>query len=211
MIARRSALLGLALLSAGCVTAPLDVDLREAHVVSHDSVGFFRQPDGSWLEFSPAGLARFRFTQEDEDNGAPIIYDISRNVRLRLDPAGHTITEATPQGWRPLYDMSDAVRGTAGRAHRRWGEPSYGVTRVWFSGGGAIVRTTDGWAELSKVDGFPMSADRWRERSRDADTIVLALGETQMRIELGQNSVFIDQGGVRSNEQHWHIRAVDHF
>ncbi|MES1157023.1 MAG: hypothetical protein ABUL73_04500 [Alphaproteobacteria bacterium] len=193
------------------MTSRHNTELREARVVSHDSIGFFRQPDGSWLEFSPAGLARFRFEQDGEDNGAPVIYDVSRNVGLRLDPVARTITEATPQGWRPLYDMSDAVRGPTPRAHRRWGEPSFGVTRVWFSGGGAIVHTLDGWAELSKVDGFPVSQDRWREQSRDADTILLAHGDTRMRIELEHRTVFLDEGDVRSTEPHWHIRAVDHF
>jgi hypothetical protein len=169
-----------------------------ARVIARDSTHFERQADGSWVEISHAGLARFRFTHERDEGDVAIVLDESRNVRLRIDPEARTITEDAQQGWRPLYEISEIVRGAVPPT------PRVNPLRVWFEGGGAFVRDGETWAQLSPIDGFP-PAERWREQSRDADTITLALEGRQVRIELGEGRVYgLDESAART------IRAVDY-
>ncbi|MEJ0060198.1 MAG: hypothetical protein WDM79_11740 [Terricaulis sp.] len=182
---------------AACASAPPIEPVREARVIARDSTHFARQADGSWVEISHAGLARFRFTHERDEGDVAIVFDESRNVRLRIDPAARTITEAGQQGWRPLYDISEVVRGAVAPA------PRTNPIRVWLDGGGAFVRDGASWAQLSPIDGFP-PAERWREQSHDADTITLALDTREVRIELGEGLVH----GL--NAATTRIRAVDY-
>jgi hypothetical protein len=188
------ALIGL----AACASAPPLEPVREARVVARDSTHFARQADGSWVEISHAGLARFRFTHERDEGDVAIVFDESRNVRLRIDPAARTITEAAPQGWRPLYDISEIVRGDIPST------PHTNPIRVWFDGGGAFVRDGETWAQISPIDGFP-PPERWRELSRDAGAITLTNGARQVRIDLGEGRVHgLDEAAPRA------IRAVDY-
>lgn len=207
-LVRRRTLLGAALL-AGCAT-PAPEQVRVVRVAARDSVSFNRQPDGSWVELSHQGLARFRFTHEREENDVTIVNDETRNVRLRIDPHARAITEETSSGWRPLYEISGVERGpTLGVSPAGSTE---GVTRVWFVGGGAGVRDGAVWREISKEDGFPL-AHEWREESRDDDTLVLRDEARQAlaRVELSEGAVYFQTIGEAAPRLRVGIRAVDYW
>jgi hypothetical protein len=203
---RRAVLL---MLAAGfalgaCATAgaaSVQRTVREVRVLARDSVAFRRQADGSWVEFAHSGLPRFRFAYERDDGAATVVLDETRNVRLRIDAAARTITEDTPQGWRALYTISAVERGAPDAEGAQ-------VSRLWFVGGGALVRDGAGWVGLSPVDGFPF-AGRWRELGSDGAVIVLrddAHGGTA-RIALAEGmATFSDADGETAKR----TRAVDH-
>jgi hypothetical protein len=192
-------LLGAALL-AGCASAgPVAQEpVREAWVASEDSSSFVRQSDGSWVELAPNGLARFRFSHERDEGDVSIMLDETRNVRLRLDPAAMTLTEDGPNGWRPLYVLTRVERGWAD-ALAVGGNLSDGVRRLWLEGGGAFLRTDEGWLRISEVDGLSTGA-AMAETSRDADTIDVG-DSVRIRLDVGVVE-FGDTGALN-------VRAVD--
>jgi hypothetical protein len=68
-----------------------------------------------------------------------------------------------------------------------------GLKRVAFESGGAIVREASGtWIEENDKTGA-LDGARWREESRDADTITLRDDGRQagMRIELSENAIYL--------------------
>lgn len=189
--------------------APVEV-LRGVRVNTADSEGFYRQADNTWVELAPSGVARFRFVEEREEAGAPVIFDETRNVRLRIEPASAMITEETPEGWRPRYENIEIVRGIPPVAAPPSTVLSDHVSVVWFDGGGAFARNGDLWVELSRDDGMFGGAG-WREESRDGDTITLRDDSRQAgaRIELTEGMIYLYFPDWGAWQPQWRIRAVD--
>lgn len=205
----RRVVIGAALALIACACAAQRTEARQEIVLgvkvnTADSDGFYRQADGSWIETAPNGVARFRFTQEREAEGVAIVFDETRHVRLRIDPAAGTITEEASGAWRPLYRFSEIVRG----APLSPAPADAPVTRVWFEHGGGFARFGDAWVEISPVDG-KFGEARWREESRDAGAITLreTARQTLARIALGEGAVYLSDGDAALQRKA--IRAID--
>lgn len=191
--------------------AIMDV-MNEVRVDGDEATIFRRQPDGAWVEFTPEGMPRFLFTHESDEGEAVVINDETRNVRLRMDPAAMEITEETAEGWRPRFTIAEIVRSPELGVSPESANPSEGVTRVWFEGGGAFVLDGEnGWAEVGKDDGLTHPSARWREESRDEDTITLADDGRQAgaRIELSENAIYLYFPDWGDWNKQWDIRAVE--
>lgn len=201
-----------ALILSACAYTPAP-PIREVRVVARDSTHFAKQADGSWIEFSHAGLARFRFMHERSEGHVEIVLDETRNVRLRIDPHDRTITEDGAQGWRPLYTISEVVRAYSEPLALDPDAPARSVRRVWFEGGGAALRDGDYWVEAAKEDGMP-APHRWREiiARRDADTFVLhdEARHADARFELSERVVYFHDAGAPEPRLAVPIRAVDY-
>lgn len=193
------------------VEAPAET-VTELHIGATDTSSFKLQPDGSWVELGPEGQARFRFSHERADGQAFIVFDETRNVRLRLDPIANTITEEIPDGWRPLYAIATVVRNAPPADVPIASRSAATAKRIWFEGGGAFVSTGKAWSEISREDGMNHGG-HWLEASRDADTIELRDDGrgARARIELSEGAVYLffpDWGEWR---RQWGIRAIDHW
>ena len=104
-------------------------------------------------------------------------------------PTASTAEIETHDYVEPTESTAPAAAAPAAAAN----PPTTNLRRVLFESGGGIVRDTSGvWIEMNEKTGA-LDGSRWREESRDGDTITLRDDGRQagMRIELNENAIYL--------------------
>lgn len=189
---------------------PQPQPVRTVRVNVRDTSAFRVLSDGAWVEVGPTGVPRYRFTPQGGDGVGLVLLDETRGMRLRVNEDGSGIDGFDQGRWVRFLNAAGVERGPPPQA-RRGGQPSQGVTRVWFASGGMLAREDGGtWIETDPQTGM-FNNYRWREESRDGDTILLS-DEGRgagARIELGEGWVYLSFPDWGEFRRHWRIRAVD--
>lgn len=129
---------------------------------------------------------------------APVTHDASLSApdaAVPVDASAPTATPAAPVAATvaaPEIETHDYVEPSATAAPPPR-PATQGLRRATFQSGGAIVRDASGtWIEENAQTGA-LDGARWREESRDADTITLRDDGRRagMRIELSENAIYL--------------------
>jgi hypothetical protein len=180
------------------LTAPPATTVNLRRVTFQSGGALTREPSGMWAEEDPRTGAPngFRWREESRDIDTITLRDDGRRARMRVELAENVIYLFFPD-WGEF-------RKQWAIAAREYGAPiaapapapaatTQGLRRVMFQSGGGLVREASGaWVEQNAQTGA-LDGARWREESRDTDTITLrdAGRDAGMRIELSENAIYL--------------------
>ncbi len=173
------------------VAMPLDIRVDSER-------GFWRSPDGSWLEYA-GEFGQHAFVEESAEADMPVIYDSSRDIRLLIDISGVSVMLQDGNQWTPLYDIVHVERAVASPS-----APAQAALAAHFDGG-AFMRVNG----LTWIDA---AGGSWVESERNPTTITLkdATQQSWVQLAFGEGQIWVHPPEAKDWTLHATITAVDY-